>query len=180
MNIPVTSYKKQRGVVIVVALVMLLAMTILSVTSMTNSTLEEKMSANLRDREIALQAAEAALRYGERLAPTIAKGDFNCGCNSGHCNFDIENPGTCDLTVEYWTDAGLDVWNDTDKHISYNVTFSEVSTQPKLIIEYMGRQMQDLDAGVWQTGDPPVFRITAMGYGQTSTTRVMLQSTYIP
>lgn len=179
MIIPVTNHKKQRGVVIVVALVMLLAMTILSVTSMTTSTLEEKMSANLRDREIALQAAEAALRYGERLAPTIAKGDFNCACTNGYCNFDIENP-VCDMTEDYWYHSTMDVWNDNTKHKVYNVTFAQVSSQPKIIIEYMGRQMQDLDAGVWKTGDPPVFRITAMGYGQSATTRVMLQSTYIP
>ena len=187
MNFPVTSHKQQRGIVIVIALVMLLGMTILSVTSMTNSTLEERMSANLRDREIALQAAEAALRYGERIAPGYNKTQFTETCENGLCNFDLQ-----DTTInhyKYWSpnaDFTTDVWanNTPATHIVYDASIAiaeidSTSTRPKLIIEYMGKQIQDLSAGA-QASDPPVFRITAMGYGQSSTTRVMLQSTFIP
>ena len=166
----------QQGVVLITALIILMAMTIVSVTTMTSSSLEERMAGNMKDREIAFQAAEAALRYGERLAQAgINTASFDTSCTGGYCNHDLQAAGTYD---EYWTDATLDVWNDNGKHQSYNVTFAEVNTQPKFIIEYMGKQIQDFSAGP-QGSDPPIYRITALGTGQSDNSRVMLQSTFI-
>ena len=122
MKIPAT-HRKQHGVVIVVALVMLLGMTVLSVTSMTNSTLEEKMSANLRDREIAFQAAEAALRRGERIAATFTNPQYTQSCTNGLCESDLQDPDTNRTYTKYWTDPTI--WNTTGKHKVYNITFAE-------------------------------------------------------
>ncbi|MDH5190310.1 MAG: PilX N-terminal domain-containing pilus assembly protein [Gammaproteobacteria bacterium] len=58
--------QSQQGAALIVGLIMLLLMTILGVSSMSSSIMEEKMAGNTRDREIAFQAAEAALRAGER------------------------------------------------------------------------------------------------------------------
>ena len=54
-------------------MVMLLAMTVLGVTAMRNTTLQERMAGNLRDSNLAFQAAERALREGEKFlrSPTI-------------------------------------------------------------------------------------------------------------
>ena len=51
----------QRGVVLFVALIMLMVMTLIGVTSMQNSAMEEKMVSNVRDIDLSFQAAEAAL-----------------------------------------------------------------------------------------------------------------------
>ena len=56
---------RQRGVTLVISLIFLLLLTILGVTAMNTSTLQEKMSGNLRDQDLAFQAAESALRGGE-------------------------------------------------------------------------------------------------------------------
>lgn len=60
--------KSERGAALLVALIMLLLITILGVSAMQTTTLEEKMAGNLRDRHVAFQAAEAALRAGEQYA----------------------------------------------------------------------------------------------------------------
>lgn len=57
----------QRGAVLVVALVMLLLLTMISLTSMRGTALQENMAGNLRESNTSLQAAEAALRAGEQL-----------------------------------------------------------------------------------------------------------------
>ena len=57
--------KSQDGMVLVAALVILLALTLVGVSAMGTSNLEERMSSNDRDRQIAFQAAEVALRQGE-------------------------------------------------------------------------------------------------------------------
>lgn len=56
---------RQRGAVLIVSLIFLLLMTLIGVTSMQSTTLQERMAGNTRDRNLALQAAEAALRGGE-------------------------------------------------------------------------------------------------------------------
>ena len=58
----------ERGVVLLVALVMLLLVTVLGLASVRMLTLEERMAANSFDRNLAFQAAETALREGEALA----------------------------------------------------------------------------------------------------------------
>ena len=55
----------QRGAVLIVALVMLLVLTVLGTASIRDTTMEERMAGNFRDRTAALEAAETALRTGE-------------------------------------------------------------------------------------------------------------------
>src|SRR5690606_12515544 len=56
---------RQRGAVLVISLVMLVLVTLLGITAMQNSTMQERLAGNLWDRNKAFQAAEAGLRTGE-------------------------------------------------------------------------------------------------------------------
>ena len=55
----------QRGVVLIIALVMLVVISLLATLSMRNATSSESISGNVRTTELATQAAEIALRYCE-------------------------------------------------------------------------------------------------------------------
>lgn len=55
----------QRGAALVISLVFLVVMTLVGVTVMNTTTLQERMAGNTADRSIAFQAAESALREGE-------------------------------------------------------------------------------------------------------------------
>jgi type IV pilus assembly protein PilX len=57
--------RHQRGAALIVGLIMLLLLTLIGVAGMRDTLLQEKMAGNMRDREIALQAAESALRAAE-------------------------------------------------------------------------------------------------------------------
>lgn len=57
---------QQQGAALVISLIMLLLMTILAISSMTNTATQERMAGNNIDKQKAFQAAEAALRDGER------------------------------------------------------------------------------------------------------------------
>jgi type IV pilus assembly protein PilX len=56
---------RQRGVALVVALVLLLILTVLALASVRGTSLQERMSANMYDRSLAFQRAEAAMRAAE-------------------------------------------------------------------------------------------------------------------
>lgn len=57
--------KSERGAVLIVALIMLLLLTIIGLSSMRGTALQENMASNMRDSNLSLQASEAALRKGE-------------------------------------------------------------------------------------------------------------------
>jgi type IV pilus assembly protein PilX len=59
------SAASQSGVVLVISLIMLLLLTVIGSTAMQTTSLEEKMAGNLRDKDLAFQAAESALRAAE-------------------------------------------------------------------------------------------------------------------
>jgi type IV pilus assembly protein PilX len=54
--------RSQRGATLIITLVMLVLITLLGVSAIRASTGDEKMAGNTRDRDRAMQAAEAALR----------------------------------------------------------------------------------------------------------------------
>lgn len=63
----------QRGMALIVTLLLLVAITLLAVSAMRSTTLQEKMAANFNDREIAKQVAEATVRQvGNTLLPPPA------------------------------------------------------------------------------------------------------------
>jgi type IV pilus assembly protein PilX len=57
----------QRGMALLVSLIMLLLLTMIGISSMQNATLQEKMSASVQLRNQSFQLAEAVLRAGENI-----------------------------------------------------------------------------------------------------------------
>lgn len=169
---------RQRGMVLIIALIILLSLTILGVASMSTTSMQERMAANEHDRQIAFQAAEAALREGESFVQsnTMDPTMFNNSCTGGLCDCSDAALG-CPV---YWTDTTLDVWNTAARHKTYSVTYTQVAAQPEYIIEFMGYTDPGGTAPgyVPTVGDPMMFRITAIGTGQSPNAKVMLQSTY--
>lgn len=65
----------QRGAVLIVALIMLLLLTIIGLSGMRGTTLQENMTSNMREGNLSFQAAEAALRRGEEEALAMFLGN---------------------------------------------------------------------------------------------------------
>ncbi|HED19242.1 MAG TPA: hypothetical protein ENI74_07040 [Gammaproteobacteria bacterium] len=61
----------QQGVVLVISLLMLLVLTLIGISGMQGTILQERMASNTRDRNIAFQAAESAMRDAEVFLNTI-------------------------------------------------------------------------------------------------------------
>jgi len=58
--------RNERGAALIVALIFLLVLTLLGVGAMRTTNMQERMAGNLRDSNLAFQAAESALREGEQ------------------------------------------------------------------------------------------------------------------
>jgi type IV pilus assembly protein PilX len=57
---------RQTGAALITGLIFLVVLSMIGITAANMSTIEERMSGNMRDRSLAMQAAELALRDAER------------------------------------------------------------------------------------------------------------------
>jgi type IV pilus assembly protein PilX len=160
----------QQGVALIVSLVMLLIMTLLAVSSMNTTILEEKMAGNYKDRNMAFQASEAGLRAGEtylRTTPILPPFD---GTTAGL--YQPTSSGLPKWQVVNWAASG--------QYRSYTANLlSNISSPPNYIIEELqpvNESGGSLEAGV--ALESRFYRITSNAVGGTDTAIVMLQSTY--
>ncbi|MCK9604950.1 MAG: PilX N-terminal domain-containing pilus assembly protein [Methylomonas sp.] len=159
----------QSGVVLVVGLIMLLLLTIIGVAGVQSTSLEEKMAGNNRDRNLAFQSAEAALRAGEARIETLwngGNGSIQAFCTGTAGQFSTV-PGCNNAPPDPKAAA---TWTDNTKSITHDTGSSMVGTQPRYFITYVT---------AYNPGPPatPIsFTVTARGTGGQDTTEVILQS----
>jgi type IV pilus assembly protein PilX len=175
------SSRKQRGAVLVVALIFLVVMTMLILASIRGTVMQERMASNLYDRSLAFQAAEAALREGERFvleAPPKPVG----GCTAGNCS----KPESGDAPV--WQDE--DIWDDAhsaDDGHGHVIQIGDLPVPPTFLVELLADDMPEVNICESTAIDPDApcyagpeglrYRITARS-GEEGRAVVLLQSVY--
>lgn len=160
----------QRGATLVMGLIFLVLLTILGLASIRVGSLEERMSGNSRDRNLAFQAAEASLRDCERVLQAATPPVFN-NTNGNYLPAAVGSAPRWQ-TVD-WTSVSA---------VRVNVTIpAGAALAPRCIIEEL--PIASLPGGSLKGGFPlsesGMFRITARGFGRNTNTVVMLQSTYV-
>jgi len=153
----------QRGASLLVALAFLVIMAMLGVTVASVTTMQERMAGHTRDRDLALQAAEVALRVAEqRLATDAAFRAAAVAFNATNLNGDAywENcfkPATpCGALHE---PTGVDVLPTSGE--------GAVAAQPQYFLE----RKPDI-------GPTQIYRVTARAVGGTTDAIVILQAEF--
>lgn len=181
MNAKLGSYRKQQGAALFIALIVLIILALIGVTGMQATTQEEKMAGNMRDQILAFQAAESALRDGERwLAKPVLEEPAAIGeCEAPACEpkssvwvLNVLNEGKL-WDINWWTTA-------TDDTRTYTGTgLDEINTQPEYLVEFHSFIKDSLTTGVQNDeSGRNAYRITARGTGGTDAAQSILQSTY--
>lgn len=174
------SRNRQSGVVLFMSLVILLLLTVLGISSVQTTSLQQRMAMNANDTNLAFQAAESALRDAEDFLETLnALTDFE-GAGAENNGFYYEAaPGD----VPNWREAGI--WDGSAGFREAETTITGVEDQPKYILEHVKTVIADADAlnldNIGQdtgSGRTQIFRVTARGTGGTATAQVMIQGTY--
>ncbi len=162
---------EQRGAVLIVSLLILLVMTLIGVTAMTTSNVEQKMSGNQSDLNVAFQSAEAALRDAEAYIQSIAAvSAFNGGTTGLY---------TTTATVDPFANA---TWSSSSSR-GYSGTLTDAGTAPRYVIQLVKIGAPD-PLMISNTGDGTgnsavnTFRITARATGKTSNSYTYLQEHY--
>ena len=172
----------QHGAVLIISMIILLLLTILGVTSMRTTQLEERMAGNARDRHVAFEAAEAALVDAEQFVQTIVtKNPFDTDGSDG-----LYEDSSAIGRIEEYVD-----WSGGSPAQGYltatNITTSEgIATPPKYVIqlipsdESIGSDTVNLGnyGDVAAKTGTTLVRITARGTGTSDNSVVFLQTVF--
>ncbi len=166
----------ERGSALIVSLLILLLMSIIGVSAMRGTINEERMAGNLRDRSLAFEAAESALRDGESYVLNNTITQFTDDCQNGFCTYASGSDSP------RWKDTTLSVWSTSGKH-QMATAVEGVKTAPEFIVEEIPIPAnkgpgQSLVQGFSAAATSKGYSITARGTGATDDAVVILQSVY--
>jgi type IV pilus assembly protein PilX len=194
-SLKIQQFQHQHGAVLIIALVMLVLVILLGTSLAGMALMDERAARNVRDRSVALQAAESALADAEMdiqhsthsssrshiFSADSAEG-FVPGCATGNNNLyqglcdnilgQLPAWQTSDLANTSNTAASVEYGRFTGQKMPYGAGLFSI-TPPRYLIELM------LDNTPGQTTNGKyLYRITAIGFGSHIDTQVVVQSFY--
>lgn len=192
---PQADRRKQRGAALIVSLILLLIMTVIGISASMNSTMQSKMAGSMADRNMALQAAEHAMRIAEgKLQGWIKTQNAILTYDAAKAGQFISS-GTdrvylfkADAATQPW-DLNTVKWNNADSMDAGAITADghtlPVDKNPRYMIAVYpnnaNAQTKALE-GVEQGALPELvgkrYTITATGWGAQANTRSTIQVEY--
>lgn len=178
--------RRASGSALAICLIFLLLVTILGMSVIKTTTLQDKMAANTRDKDLAFQAAEAALKAAEAVLSSkpYSVADFSADCDGGLCAMPAagaavrwEDPNICGSGKPIWSCA-------KSSAVSDKVDAKIHAQQPRYFVELLDLIDTRDDLNMVNIGEAilgdiiGIFRVTAIGYGGSANATVVLQTTF--
>lgn len=181
-NMPTATSTSQNGAALITGLIFLVVLTLISLSAIKSTSLEERMAGNARDQDVAFQAAEAGVRDAMKTLGGLPPTSFVAGCSNGLC---LNNP----VTPVWTTITNNNQWTSS-KTKAYAGTLTldgatPLATQPRYIIELVPNTVAAFGSsaatgkGITSGAQLTPYRITARGWGMTGQTQATVQATVI-
>lgn len=175
-------YSAERGAVLAIGLVVLLALTLIGTSSINGVRLDERMTMNAQNRNMAFQGAEAGLIQCETDIQ-VAGADLSSAQYNLNAFSDVSSTGT--IGGRWWDDPSF--WDDKRGRLAPFESFSSTDTlgladEPACVIEYIGSATPSLEfseaVATESTAGKNVYRITAFSYGANKKTYAVVEGIY--
>jgi type IV pilus assembly protein PilX len=167
------SARSQQGAALITALLLLVVMTILALSVMQMSRVEERMAGNTRDLNVAFEAAEAAARNGEVAVRQQATA-IDCS-PSATCKSWIQGspPDLANQTADWWSSNAIP-FADPALH-----PMSGVKNNPTYVVEHLGFVRTDggVETGVLPAGRD-FYEVTGHSTGVSGLANSVVQTTF--
>jgi type IV pilus assembly protein PilX len=167
-----------RGAILVVALILLLVLTLIGITAARMQTAQEGMARNDDNHQLALQAAEAALRDGQAIIALHGAGDFLTD-NNGLYNLsqELETSSASVADTINWNSPGTQSMQYSGAALG---SVPQAPQPAQIIIESLppvAPPGSPLNGGAYGANPQwQVYRITAHAEGGDSSSNVTLQT----
>ncbi|MGN7614140.1 pilus assembly PilX family protein, partial [Magnetococcales bacterium HHB-1] len=121
----ISNREKESGSVLIISLLVLVLLLMLGMQGMATATMEEKMSGNSRQRNLAFQDAESALRAGEGWLDSLTSQPTTVStCDEPPCDVFSLN------SIDFNSNKTNSTWWETHAH-----RYNEEETSSRYIIE---------------------------------------------
>lgn len=154
---------RQTGAVLVIGLIFLVLLTMIGMTAMQVTTMQERMSGNARDHDLAFQNAEAGLRAGQLHVTGRSFWEFNLSCTNGLC---------AKGSAPDWSTYA---WNGS-KDVLASTTLPGMYSPPRFFAEYKG----EVKCSDCSNGSKSVYSVVSVGTGANPTSRTFLRESVKP
>lgn len=167
-------YHRQRGMALVLALVILVVMTVLGLTALRTSSSERLQVQSAIDVNQAFSVAEIGLREAENWLLTLEENPLDCECGDFAVlalSNTMYNESETYLAIDDWSMEG----NEGTIILNRETIDGEiVEVGPAFFI------IRETFVGETDEGDEQIiYEITAVGYGAKLGTKMVLQSTFV-
>lgn len=164
----------QRGAVLITGLTILVVMTLIGITAMQTTVLEERMAGNLRQQNEALQASEAGLQLGLTYLEGLLEAPFVD---------DVKVWSGCAVDGATCTKRGDEAWlatngvgYDDGTYLAGVSALTGLSSQPLIAIEERYPPPLDVEAAALGCG-PHFYTVYSSGSGTSDEARSLLRTT---
>jgi len=159
--------RRERGAILVSALLMLLVLTVIGVSVMQITRMQERMAGNTRDLNLAFQGSEAGLRDAEQ---TLWDAGSIIACNTPDC---VRPRGILPVlnnqTQAWWNAQSQEYGDDGAQDIE------ELAADPQFVVEELAL------VGPLVVDDPGgrmFYQVTSRSTGASGATNTVLQTTF--
>jgi type IV pilus assembly protein PilX len=183
--------QKQRGVVLITAMLLLIVVTIMALSMFRSYGVEERLAGNTRDKQRAINAAVSAQQFAEfSLASGTTPGSAACAAGILPSGIEVCTPPpgpAIDFTVLPWA-AGVTYTQFTNTPINgvsnvlavngagtYDTATASASYVQAPI--YYITDLGPTALGIIPQGE--VYQVDALGYGGSSNTVAVVESTFV-
>ncbi|SFG89080.1 type IV pilus assembly protein PilX [Neptunomonas qingdaonensis] len=188
----ISGWKRQQGAALIVGMVMMLVLTIIGLSAMQGTAMQEKMSGNMRDANLALQAGEAALRYVEE-GYLKSLDDLDVGKPYGSCAANCQIINSSDATTlpasdnAAWDTQSINFGslNAPNGNVISAPAGSEINTShfhsvPSFVVEYVSYKTDsyDIGGGVVEDTGSALYRNTIKARGGSENSEVLLETIF--
>ena len=179
---------RERGTALIFALVMLLLLTLLGITAITTSSLQEKMAGNMRDQYMAQQAGDSILFDGQSFVLNQQyKPTPSCPPSTGPSGYIWDSecmPATVAADVgapagaNWWLTANDAWWLANGNQSSVAIPTGLVFQQPRYIVEKIEQIPDEAEIGSKAKKYTFYFRATGWSVGASDYARGLYQGIY--
>jgi len=175
---------RQRGTALIFALVMLLLLTILGITAVTTSSLQEKMAGNMRDQYMAQQAGDSILFDGQALIfnqqtkplPSCPPDPVALIWDSGCLPAAVAAFESLPAGPNWWLTATGSWWTSVGSLSGVNNTHT--SQEPRFVVERIQKVPVDAEIGHKKTVEKFYFRTTGWAVGVSDYSHGLFQNVF--
>jgi type IV pilus assembly protein PilX len=167
---------RQRGAALVTSLLLLLVLTIIGVTAMQMTRLQERMAGGARDLNLALQGSEAGLRNGETMVQ--ARTSRPDTCIATPCAFwqlgALVQPQN--QNQAWWTTNGIEFERNPATPTPNEI--AQLKRDPQFVVESVGFVSDTLTIGQGAPVGRDFYQVSGRSSGGSGNANTVLRTTY--